>query len=266
MTKTNKLTIFIAMMFTANVSLASQSLHVAELQVKTNQVINPETKQTETTFKVDDYEVVLTKDDYQRAKNWNLSATDWAKYKYAIEFTPRGKWTPDLDPPIVLGNLAKTEAERIKYAKIMNELELDRRSREIAFQLSAISVLPKETPNQPEQQSRLKSVLPADKSILKSIFIDTETCDSSCNEFLLKESAGTSSRTKLNIIFTTESTSKQASILSSAGLNKEKISDKGITVTTNNEIAEKYKANNTYPYVIIQDDSGISRRDSGAKG
>lgn len=61
-----------------------------------------------------------------------------------MEYTPRGIWSPDLDPPIVLGNLSKTETERARYSRVMSALELGRRHREIAFQLTAINELPTE--------------------------------------------------------------------------------------------------------------------------
>lgn len=261
-TKLLSLSLFLASGFSVAASSQSTALHVAELKVKTTQVIDAKSGTSHTRYEVDGIDISLTREDEVKAKNWNLTPTDWVKYKYAMEFTPRGTWSPDLDPPIVLGNLAKTEAERVKYGRIMNTLELDRRSREIAFQLSAISALPKEDKKTTEPTSALSQALPANKSILKSIFIDTATCDNKCNQFVLMEVAGTSNRTKLNIIFTTEDQTKQQTILNNSGLNADKVKSKDVSITTNQELSTKYKGNNTYPFLIIQNDEGVTRRDT----
>lgn len=239
----------------------TNKIHVAELKVKTTQVIGLDGKSQETKYEVDGIEIELTPSDRAKAKNWNLRNEDWVKYKYAMEYTPRGIWSPDLDPPIVLGNLSKTEAERARYSRVMNALELDRRHREIAFQLTAIYELPTEEADEIKPSTALSRALPPEKTILKSIFIDTATCEKECIHFVLLETAGTSTRTKLNIIFTTDDKSKQEKILLGAGITNTKIRDKQITVVTDAETTQQYREGFDFPFLIIQNDEGLTRRD-----
>lgn len=240
---------------------ATNKIHVAELKVKTTQLIGLDGKGQETKYEVDGIEIELTPSDKAKAKNWNLRNEDWVKYKYAMKYTPRGIWSPDLDPPIVLGNLSKTEAERARYSRVMNALELDRRHREIAFQLTAIYELPTEEADEIKPSTALSRALPPEKTILKSIFIDTATCEKECIHFVLLETAGTSTRTKLNIIFTTDDKSKQEKILLGAGITNTKIRDKQITVVTDAETTQQYREGFDFPFLIIQNDEGLTRRD-----
>lgn len=143
----------------------------------------------------------------------------------------------------------------------MNAMELDRRHREIAFQLTAINELPTEETNETKPSTALSRALPPEKTILKSIFIDTATCERECIHFVLLETAGTSTRTKLNIIFTTDDKSQQEKILLGAGITNTKIKEKQISVVTDAETTQQYREGYEFPFLIIQDDEGLTRRD-----
>lgn len=64
---------------------------------------------------------------------WGLSEVEWARYE-ALMRGPRGRWSPDLDPLMVLGIHAETEAERRRFAEMTARQEHDRVDRELAFQ------------------------------------------------------------------------------------------------------------------------------------
>lgn len=64
---------------------------------------------------------------------WGLSEVEWARYETLMR-GPRGRWSPDLDPLMVLGIHAETEAERRRFAEMTVRQEHDRVDRELAFQ------------------------------------------------------------------------------------------------------------------------------------
>lgn len=64
---------------------------------------------------------------------WGLSEVEWARYE-ALMRGPRGRWSPDLDPLMVLGIHAESDAERRRFAELTARQEHDRVERELAFQ------------------------------------------------------------------------------------------------------------------------------------
>lgn len=69
------------------------------------------------------------------AKLYGLDMTQWKKYQTVLK-GPRGNWTPNLDPLIVLGIEAKTVKERNYWAEKLVYQERERSSKEIAFEIS----------------------------------------------------------------------------------------------------------------------------------
>lgn len=70
----------------------------------------------------------------QTAKMWGLTTDEYKQYLKEMANTPSGHWWKKIDPPQVLGMNAKTEEERMKFARIDVKLDQERASREIAFQ------------------------------------------------------------------------------------------------------------------------------------
>jgi len=70
----------------------------------------------------------------QTAKMWGLTANEYTQYLQEMANTPSARWWKDIDPPQVLGMNAKTQAERMKYARIDAKLDMQRAGKEIAFQ------------------------------------------------------------------------------------------------------------------------------------
>ena len=69
----------------------------------------------------------------QKAHPWGLEADEWQRYETIMK-GPRGYWSPGLDPLTVLGVEAKTDAERMRYAKLQVIAEFNRVEGELAYQ------------------------------------------------------------------------------------------------------------------------------------
>lgn len=72
--------------------------------------------------------------DTATARNsWGMTEVEWARYEQLMS-GPRGRWSPDLDPLMVLGIHAESDAERRRYAERVVRQEHDRVARELEFQ------------------------------------------------------------------------------------------------------------------------------------
>ena len=72
---------------------------------------------------------------FDQARNWGLTQDEWRRYQSLME-GQRGIWSPNLDPITALGVEARTDAERMRYARLLVEIEKQRVERELAFQLA----------------------------------------------------------------------------------------------------------------------------------
>lgn len=243
---------------------ANSAVYVPKLEVQQNKVIDSKTGNTNVTYAVDGIDIELTKEDRAKAKNWNLNDSDWAKYKYAIAYTPRGIWTPNLDPPIVLGNLATTDADRAYYGRIMNNLETNRREREVAFQKAANRVNRLDNvglQNISPPREGLSKVLPEQFQKLRSIFLDLDDCEVECKTFITLAIASTSSITKLDIHATNGTENQLFDLLGKLGLNQEEIENRKITIKANrnNPLVKKFSNGGRVPFYINRNDSETTR-------
>ncbi|MGX2956081.1 TIGR03759 family integrating conjugative element protein [Ursidibacter arcticus] len=68
----------------------------------------------------------------QQATEWGLTTEEWNRYT-ALMAGERGMWSPNLDPLTALGIEAKTEDEKIKYARMLVERFRARVLKEIEF-------------------------------------------------------------------------------------------------------------------------------------
>ncbi|WP_318482551.1 hypothetical protein [Photobacterium leiognathi] len=145
--KTAKLSLLIA---GALFSVASVSAQASSVKTVNSQSTYSNTvSNIADSLSINDVNISLTKEDLVKAKNFDLSNQEYAKYKYIMEYTPRGKWTPDIDPVIALGNTAKTEEERTKYAKLAYKQRTERERLETAFAMTMIKVEQQNDPNSP---------------------------------------------------------------------------------------------------------------------
>ncbi|QLB12775.1 integrating conjugative element protein (TIGR03759 family) [Bisgaardia hudsonensis] len=68
----------------------------------------------------------------QQASEWGLTTEEWNRYTALME-GERGIWSPNLDPLTTLGIEAKTEEEKVKYARMLAKRFRARVLKEIEF-------------------------------------------------------------------------------------------------------------------------------------
>lgn len=69
----------------------------------------------------------------EQAASWGLTEQEWTRFE-KIQASPRGFWSPNLDPLTALGVEAETDQERQRYAELQVALEAKRAERELAYQ------------------------------------------------------------------------------------------------------------------------------------
>ena len=69
----------------------------------------------------------------EQATNWGLTEQEWTRFEQ-IQASPRGFWSPNIDPLTALGVEAETDQERQRYAELQVALEAKRAERELAYQ------------------------------------------------------------------------------------------------------------------------------------
>jgi integrating conjugative element protein (TIGR03759 family) len=69
----------------------------------------------------------------EQAASWGLTTQEWTRFEQ-IQASPRGVWSPNLDPLTALGIEAQTDSERQRYAELQVKLEAKRAERELAYQ------------------------------------------------------------------------------------------------------------------------------------
>lgn len=80
-------------------------------------------------------ELNLTKSETTDFVFGGLTESDWLRYTELMN-GPQGRWTPNEDPTFILGQWARTDAERRRFAEIQVEVEKARAERAIAFSLA----------------------------------------------------------------------------------------------------------------------------------
>lgn len=90
----------------------------------------------------------LSESDLQHARQWGLDEAEWRRYRILMA-GPRGLWSPDLDPLLVLGIHARTEAERRRYAELAVRQERARVEAELAFQRAYTEAWQRLYPDEP---------------------------------------------------------------------------------------------------------------------
>lgn len=236
---------------------ATNATYLASLKVERTQIVNPDVGKSAIKYLVDDIEIELTDKDRRLAKNWNLTQEDWAKYLYIMEYTPRGLWTPELDPPIALGNYATTEEERLYYVKIMNGLEENRRQRELALEATSIRHIKNTLAGQSQpQQTGMAAKLTENRDTLRSVFVDLKNCNSDCRMFVTMAIATSPASTKLDIHFTNARPSEANRFLKEIGITDERKEAKAISVNAApiNAAVLRFSNGGKVPYYIIKND------------
>ncbi|EGR4213921.1 hypothetical protein DDN60_15405 [Vibrio cholerae] len=249
-------------------SCPTYAIYIAPLKVEQTQVLDQSTGNSQYTYKVDGIEIELSEKDKHRAKNWNLTDSDWAKYKYLMEYTPRGLWTPDLDPPLALGNASQTESDREYYIRIQNQIEKQRIAADEAMTSTTNRIEMVGQYSRQQKMSPLRAQLNQSKEnqsqpkdTLRSIFVDLKACDSECKTFITLAVASSSSSTQLDMHFTGGDESDSRKFLNQIGINENKMNSKGININASymNESVLKFKGNGSLPFYLNKTEEGTTR-------
>ncbi|MBN6079258.1 TIGR03759 family integrating conjugative element protein [Aggregatibacter actinomycetemcomitans] len=127
------LTLFIAM-------FGATSIFAETTETKTS--LTEEAKNTISQF--------LTSSEQQSKRSageWGLSEDEWSRYQKIMKEGSRGIWSPNLDPLTTLGIEASSDAERMKYARLLARKEYERVEKELRFQLTYDAVFKELYPN-----------------------------------------------------------------------------------------------------------------------
>ncbi|ANO35375.1 hypothetical protein A6E01_19365 (plasmid) [Vibrio breoganii] len=232
--------------------VASEQRLVAPLEVESIRVVDSQLGTSKVDYRVDGLEIELTAEDKVKARNWYLSEEDWAKYKYAMQYTPRGLVSPNLEPPIVLGVMATNDRARTRYANIMNRLELDRQEREIAFQQAANVLLAQMKPDEVVELSPIQQQFGQKKTALNSVFLDASSCDVECRRFLMRSFAGTSSTTQLTYYYFNGNESQARSVVLASGVSSADIERKDVYFLDGSELIKRYESKHNVPFRVYQ--------------
>lgn len=255
-------------MYSAEARVSNYGVMIAPLETKVTKVIDPSSKSVSYKYTVDEIDIELTKKDLILAKNWNLSPSDWAQYKYIMEYTPRGTWTPNIDPPVALSVLAKSESEKMKYTKIANDLERDRQLRELGSVVmssqdaeakagfSFTSVGNKKTKIEKQLGSGMVGAVNLFLSPDVCTNQKTESDKNTCNLFIMLSVSSTPSSYALTIYHKDGSSKDILKVLSDSGVTLQDVQRKSIEIKKSPRMFDKYHDENTLlPFWISQTDS-----------
>lgn len=251
--------------FIATNPLMANTIHIAPLKVERTQVVDTQTGNSSVTFAVDGIEIELTEKDKVKARNWNLNHSDWAKYLYIMEYTPRGLWTPDLDPPLALAHASTDIKDIEKYVAIQNAIEthrmkMDYKLDEVTNRLLSVGAFSPQP-----QLSALQSQLIENKTALRSVFVDLRQCERECRMFVTLTVASTSSSMQLDMHFTGGSQRDAEKLLNDIGITEQEMKRRAIQInaTFNNEVVERIRSsrNLSLPFAITKTEEGTTVRE-----
>lgn len=175
-----------------SVSSQQQTINAMESVVITSAELASTEKQ------LTDYFNKMSALDVAKARAWGLTNKDWGRYKKLMATTGREILSPKIDPITLLGVEARTESERIRYAKLFNQFETSRTVKEIAFASAQAADLKRMNPlsgafvSYTEQRNDRKEAFFKDEPIQPSrgifhqVYIDLRiACDESCNKKII---------------------------------------------------------------------------------
>ena len=220
-------------------------------------------------YTIDGIDISLTKEDKVKSKNWMLKESEYAQYLYIMKYTPRGLWSPDIDPPIALGNEATTENERMYYAHLMNGLEWERRQKEGVFQLAGITDIDnrlnalgfiKEEDRPKIIKGDFSQSLPGKKLILRSLFVDMENCEKDCRLWVTKQMMQVSKKVQLDLYVANASSFTDSALYKLLTINPKKVVNGDINISRSSEMVELYRKGWETPFLIQRDDDKTTRK------
>ncbi|MCK7657657.1 MULTISPECIES: hypothetical protein [Shewanella] len=194
--------------------------------------------EAEQTFDFDGIKIALTEQEKVLARGFKLTEDEFAQYKYIMNYTPRGFWTPGIDPVTALAASAKTESERRHFVTIAHELKKERDSLQMQMWLTAIDVEKRENPNSNRWKSNSEikfgfaDELPTGKQSLTSVFLDPKQCKTSndCIGFVKNLLSGNSKWNKTDFYFMGASPNDVSQFVVGVGIDVSKIKAGDISI------------------------------------
>lgn len=247
--------------------LASENFSKVESTEQVTTSDNASTSNDTEKVKINGFDINLSKKDKVLAKAFMLTNKEYAQYKYIMKYTPRGVWTPKIDPVTALGNEATTEQERTHYATLLFKIKKQRETKELAFAREAMTVERELEPSTKNWSTRTKSKfgfaksLPGDKNSLTSLFVNAHECERSklCSKAVSDLVKSNSKYNKLDIYFVDSSNSDISEFSYKDGIKSDKVASGSITL--NHESGEidkngltKYKV----PFWVNQNNTGTN--------
>lgn len=89
---------------------------------RTSELVDSNIRNTERTRSAED-----------KAAEWGLDSEEWKRYEQLMD-GPRGIYSPGLDPVAVLGIEARSDQERLHFARIQAKMETQRMQKELLYQ------------------------------------------------------------------------------------------------------------------------------------
>lgn len=235
---------------------ANEKLKVIAKDLKSSDMELVETeiiKINDNEFDINGLKIELSELEKHKAKNWKLTNEQYARYKYIMMATPRGTFTPNLDPITVLGNESRTEMERMHFARLAMNLEQKRVNGELLFQIAANDY----------GEEMAKALGIKDKNDEKenknliSIFIDASDCgeNSVCQKFLTNMIGG-QSKSSAMVIYYKNGLQNLRNAIKEMGFDDEKLKEKDIKIIPDTGEHVRYGKGRKHPFAIINSKEG----------
>ena len=129
-------------------------------------------------------------DTSQKAAEWGLSEQEWNRYE-DLKKGARGIWSPNLDPLTTLGIEATSEAERMKYARLLARKEFERVDKELRFQRAYDAAFKELYPHVKPIQDDVSNVSNMEsvpgRLLLFTQINDCKRCDTMLSKLLAKD-------------------------------------------------------------------------------
>ena len=237
------------------VVLAQATTVAQSAEPQTTAVLSTQYTSTVQGLKIDDL-TRLDEVDKARAKAWGLTEAEYTEFKRLMALSPRGSWTPNIDPITALGVSAKTDAEREHYARLQIDIENKRRDGENAFQEAMYRVLRKEYPDHSlwkstfearrDRNAAMKPEMLGELDIRTLLFLPAD-CDADCTAFArnITSATGTGARVDVFVLGTSSDDSKIQFLAKKIGLSPDVVK-KGL-VTLNHDGGSYESMRSRYP-------------------
>lgn len=259
----------LAIIIMTSINVNAELYKVEKTKVDNINVNNTQLNENEVSYTIQGLNVVLTQEDRIKAKGWKLNEEEYAQYLFIMKYTPRGLWSPEIDPPIALGNEATTDKERMYYAEKMNGIEWDRRQKEAAFQKAGIKdidsrlmqqgyVKTKDRP--PVTKGQFSKTLPDKKMELRSVFVDMSDCEQDCKLWVTKQIMLTGTKTQLDLFVANGQDLKNSDLYKLFAIPPSKVTGGEINISRSTDMVEAYKKGWRTPFVIRRSDEQTTRK------